>query len=78
MKDILKSENLIELHEKLNEFAKYHFNKGGQKAHGIINEFWNIKKTHPRVEQLGSDSYYEGYDEAFKHVLEILHNKFVQ
>ncbi len=77
MKDILKSENLIELHEKLNEFAKYHFNKGGQKAHSTIEEFWNIEKMKPRVVESGSD-YYKGYDEAFKHILEILHNKFVR
>ncbi len=42
-----------------------------------IEEFWNIEKMKPRVVESGSD-YCKGYDEAFKHILEILHNKFVR
>lgn len=31
-KEILTSENLIEIHDNLNEFAKHHQNIGGQKS----------------------------------------------
>jgi hypothetical protein len=34
--DLLNAKNLVELHEKLNEFATYHKNKGGQEAHKLI------------------------------------------
>ena len=30
--------NLIELHQHLNDFAKYHHNKGGQAAHQLIKK----------------------------------------
>ena len=78
MKDLLKVENLIELHEKLDEFATYHKNKGGQEAHQLIKtEFFDKVKLLPRdgsKEGLLRDS---GYDCAIKRVLQLLHKTFV-
>lgn len=78
MQDLLNTENLVELHEKLNEFATYHQNKGGQKAHQLIKyELIDKRKDSPRdgsKEGLLRD---EGYDTALKHVLSLLHKRFV-
>ena len=76
--DLLNTENLVELHERLNEFATYHKNKGGQEAHKLIkNELVDKVKSQPRdgsKEGLLRD---EGYDRAIKQVLELLHKTFV-
>ena len=45
MENLLNTENLIELHDKLNEFATYHENKGGQKAHQLIKKIWDELRT---------------------------------
>lgn len=77
MQDLLNAENLIELHEKLNEFATYHENKGGQKAHQLIKAMWDESKYNPRS---GADRDLirdEGFDLAFKVILEALHKRFV-
>ena len=78
MEDLLNTENLVELHEKLNEFAKYHHHKGGQEAHKLIkNELVDKVKSQPRdgsKEGLLRD---EGYDKALKDVLSLLHRVFV-
>ena len=78
MDNLLNTENLVELHEKLNEFAKHHENKGGQKAHQLIkSELIDKVKSQPRdgsKEGLLKD---EGYDLALKNVLSLLHRTFV-
>ena len=78
MKDLLNTENLVELHEKLNEFAKHHQNKGGQEAHQLIKyELIDKHKNRPRdgsKEGLLRD---QGYDLALKDVLSLLYKRFV-
>lgn len=78
MKDLLNAENLIELHENLNEFAKHHQNKGGQMAHQLIKtELIDKVKEYPKdgsPEGLLRD---EGFDMAVKQALSILHRSFV-
>ena len=77
MQDLLNVENLVELHEKLNEFATHHENKGGQKAHKLIKDWWDESRKHPRdgsKEGLLRD---EGYDLAVKYILDILYKRFV-
>jgi hypothetical protein len=77
MKELFESENLIELHDKLNEFAVYHQNKGGQKAHKLIKS---------KLDELNSTEYEHtnesilidrGYKMAYKEILELLHLNFV-
>ena len=48
MSEILNTENLVELHDQLNEFAKHHQNKGGQEAHKLIKAMWDEDRSHPR------------------------------
>ena len=68
--DLLNTENLVELHEKLNEFATYHKNKGGHEAHELIkNELVDKVKSQPRdgsKEGISSFAFAtdEGYDRA--------------
>lgn len=76
MANILKSKNLVELNERLNEFATYHQNKGGQMAHGEIRKFISDNKG-DRDGSQGVESYNQGYDAAIKEVLGLLHKKFV-
>jgi hypothetical protein len=76
-KEILTSENLIEIHENLNDFAKHHQNLGGQKAHRLIKAMWDETKSQPRD---GSDDARlrdEGFDRAFSIILKELHRQFV-
>lgn len=75
-KEILKSENLIEIHENLNEFAKHHQNLGGQKAHKLIKSNL-IDKDKIRDGSENMKNWYEGYDAAMKQVLSLLHKTFV-
>lgn len=72
-------ENLIELHEQLNEFAQYHYNKGGQAAHRIIKALWDETKQLP-LPRDGSElgiAKDEGFDNAIKWILSELHKRFV-
>jgi hypothetical protein len=76
--DLLNTENLVELHEKLNEFATYHKNKGGQEAHKLIkNELVDKVKSQPRDGSKEGLLIDKGYDRAIKQVLELLHKTFV-
>ena len=78
MKDLLNTENLVELHEKLNEFAKYHHNKGCQEAHQLIK--YELIDKHKNSTRDGSKEGLlrdEGYDKALKDVLSLLHRVFV-
>lgn len=75
-KEILTSENLIEIHENLNNFAKYHQDKGGQKAHQLIkSEIIDKNKVRDGSENM--TQYYKGYDAAIKDVLRLLYETFV-
>jgi hypothetical protein len=77
MQDLLNVENLVELHEKLNEFATHHQNKGGQKAHQLIKAMWDDSKSTPRSGKKNDLIHDEGFDLAFKAILDMLHIKFV-
>lgn len=77
MGNLFKNKNLVELNEKLNEFATYHQNKGGQMAHQLIKTELSDKAKENRdgsPEGLLRDS---GYDMAIKLVLALLHKRFV-
>ena len=84
--DLLNTENLVELHEKLNEFATYHKNKGGHEAHKLIkNELVDKVKSQPRDgsedslhEGISSFAFArdEGYDRAINDVLALLHKTY--
>jgi hypothetical protein len=77
-KEILTSENLIEIHENLNKFAKYHYNKGGQEAHETIKKVLiDNLKDNPRDDSPEGRLIDEGYDKALKDVLSLLHRVFV-
>jgi hypothetical protein len=69
-------ENLIELHEQLNKFARYHQNKGGQEAHRIIKELWDGSHESVDGSELGK-ARDEGFDNAIKWILSELHKRFV-
>lgn len=77
MKDLLSTENLIELHEELNEFAKHHQNKGGQEAHKLVKAIWDESKAHPRDGSPDGLKHDEGFDNAFKLILGKLYKRFV-
>lgn len=76
MKDLLNVENLVELHEKLNEFANHYRNKGGQAAHNFVKTKWSEIKAHPRDGSPDGLKRDEGFDQAFKFILEELHKRF--
>lgn len=70
--------DLVELHEKLSAFAKYHHNKGGQAAHQIIKKrLIDDVKQSPRDGSKEGVLRDEGYDQAMKDVLSLLHLTFV-
>lgn len=78
MEELLTSANLIELHDNLNKFAKYHQNKGGQMAHQLIK-----KRLIDDVKDKALDGSpeamlrHEGYNVALKQILSLLHSEFV-
>ena len=75
--DNLLSENLIELHEQLSDFALHHYIKGGQGAHKAIKRhFINERKNEARSGGHEDMLKAEGYDRALKDVLSFLDSKF--
>jgi len=77
MSELLNAENLVELHEQLNDFAKHHQNKGGQEAHKLVKAIWDESKANPRDGSPDGLKHDEGFDKAFKIILGELHRKFV-
>ena len=77
MSELLNAENLVELHEQLNDFAKHHQNKGGQEAHKLIKKMWDESKYNPRSGAERDLIHDEGFDLAFKAILAALHTRFV-
>lgn len=77
MSELLNAENLVELHEQLNDFAKHHQNKGGQEAHKLIKKMWDESKSNTRSGAERDLIHDEGFDLAFKAILEALHTRFV-
>lgn len=76
--DLLNTENLVELHDKLNEFATYHKNKGGQEAHKLIkNELVDKIKSQPSDGSKEGLLIDQGFDRAIKAVLQLLYKKYV-
>jgi hypothetical protein len=75
--EILTSENLIEIHKNLNDFAKHHQNLGGQKAHKLIKAMWDETKSQPRDGSKDALLRDEGFDKAFSIILKELHRQFV-
>lgn len=66
-------ENLVELHSKLEEFAKHHQNLGIQQAYGLI-EYELITKVKDHILDGSKDGVLinQGRNEAIKQVLDIL------
>ena len=76
--DLLNTENLVELYGKLNEFATYYKNKGGQEAHKLIkNELVDKVKSQPRDGSKEGLLIAQGFDRAIKAVLQLLHKTYV-
>ena len=75
--EILNAENLVELHEQLNDFAKHHQNKGGQEAHKLVKDLWDESRAHPRDGSPDGLARYEGFDAACRSILIELHKRFV-
>jgi len=75
--EILNTENLVELHEQLNDFARHHQNKGGQEAHKLVKAIWDESKAHERDGSEDAIKRDEGFDIAFKFILGELHTRFV-
>jgi len=73
----LKTENLVELHEQLDEFAKHHQNKGGQEAHKLVKSLWDANRKEIRDGSSEGVQHDKGFDAAFKYVLGELHKRFV-
>lgn len=77
MENLLNAKNLIELYEKLNEFAKYHHNKGGQEAYQTIKKvLLDNLKDNPRDGSPEGKLRDEGYDKALKDVLSLLYRVY--
>ena len=76
-KDLLNTESIIELHEKLNEFAIHHENKGGQKAHQLVKSIWDESKLNTRDGSKEGIIHDKGFDLAFETVLDALYKRFV-
>ena len=76
-KEILTSENLIEIYENLNDFAKHNQNLGGQKAHRLIKEIWDGHKSQPKIDTHDQKLVDEGLNRAFSVILKELYRQFV-
>ena len=69
---IENTENLIELHEKLNDFAVYHQKMGMENAHKIIEAEFKGIKSHARSGQKDDMLRDKGYDQAFCDIMELI------
>jgi len=86
MENLLKSENLIELHKNLEEFASYHHDKGGQRAHKLVQEHrlaYNEERSHytsadDKESEIAFKSHLKGYNDALLTILGLLHKTFVK
>jgi len=69
--------NLVDLHNNLNDFASYHQDKGGQKAHQLIRqEICEKRKDMPMAAE--DEKYHDGYNAAIRDVLKLIHSNFVK
>ena len=73
--DLLNTENLVELHEKLNEFATYHRNKTGHEVRKLIKDEL-VDLPQPRYGSKEGRLRDEGYDRAINQVLTLLHKTY--
>ena len=75
--EILNTENLVELYEELNDFARHHQNKGGQEAHKLVKALWDEIRAHPRDGSPDGLKRNDGFDAACRNILNELHKRFV-
>jgi hypothetical protein len=77
--EILTSENLIEIHENLNDFAKHHQNLGGQKAYKLIKVMWDESKPEERVGGDDQEGFWidQGFNRAFRMIFKELRREFL-
>lgn len=74
---ILESVNFIEIYANLKDFAEYHQNLGGQKAHKLIKALWDKRRSqiiHATDIDIAERN---GYDQACEQILELLYKTFV-
>lgn len=69
---IENTENLIELHAKLNDFAIHHQNKGMQNSYKIIEDEFKRVQSNIRSGRKDDILIDKGYDQAFCDVLELI------
>jgi hypothetical protein len=77
MDSILKTDDLIELHEQLQEFALYHQNKGGQAAHVLIKNMAEEKNSQIADGSPAGIARSEGFNEAISSALALLRKNFI-
>lgn len=77
-KSRLETENLIDLHEKLNEFAE-HYKKVG--SHNAIKKIGDLKRrfdNEPAANDKNGRLIDEGYKRAFQLILSELNKEFIK
>ena len=75
--EFLNAENLVELHEQLNDFAEHYKNIGGKDAYKLVQAIWDESKANPRNGSPDGLKFNEGLDSTFKHILSELRKKFI-
>lgn len=68
--------NLISLHEKLDDFARHHQRRGVKIAQEVIMQIWNKSLYNLRDGSPEGMKHGEGFDLAFKTILERLEKEF--
>lgn len=71
----LNSENLIEIHEKLDEFARHHHNKGAKEVYMFIKKLTEDRATEPSVGIKEDQLIEEGYSRALYDLLSKLQDE---
>ena len=79
MNNLLNDKDLIGLHDELNEFAKYHHNKGGQEAHRLIKKAFLDSMMEHQVRDGSAIGIAEhnAKEELLRGILSLLHETFV-
>lgn len=75
--DILNSDNLIDLHRKLEDFSIHHRNNGGQEAHRLIKEMYDERSSFPGDGSDDGKLIQKGYDKAISDVLILIRSNFI-
>jgi hypothetical protein len=74
--EIFNIKNFEELYQHLDNFAKHHQIKGGQKAYKIIKNIHNQSKADRIPTNPVQRKFEEGYDAAFQEILNTIDSYF--